>query len=124
MRAIQFTSFGGPEVLELVEVPEPHATANQIRVAVKAVGVNPVDWKFRQGMVGGELPRGTGLEVAGVVDEVGDEIADMAVGDAVFGFTQDGAAEFAVLEHYAPIPSSLDFAGAAALRGRDRLAHA
>ena len=61
------------------------------------------------------MPRGTGLEVAGVVDEVGDEIADTAVGDAVFGFTQDGAAEFAVLEHYAPVPSSLDFAGAAAL---------
>ena len=49
MRAIQFRSFGGPEVLELVELPEPHATAKQIRVAVKAVGVNPVDWKFRKG---------------------------------------------------------------------------
>jgi NADPH:quinone reductase-like Zn-dependent oxidoreductase len=115
MRAVQFNSFGGPEVLELVEVPEPHATAKQIRVAVEAVGVNPVDWKFRQGMMGGELPRGTGLEVSGVVDEVGAEIADVAVGDAVFGFTKDGAADFAVLEHYAPIPSSLDFAGAAAL---------
>jgi NADPH:quinone reductase-like Zn-dependent oxidoreductase len=115
VRAIQFKSFGGPEVLELVELPEPHATANQIRVAVKAVGVNPADWKFRQGMIGGELPRGTGLEVAGVVDEVGDEISDVAVGDAVFGSTQNGAAEFAVLEHYAPIPASLDFAGAAGL---------
>ena len=65
--------------------------------------------------MGGELPRGTGLEVAGVVDEVGDEISDVAVGDAVFGSTQNGAAEFAVLEHYAPIPASLDFAGAAGL---------
>jgi NADPH:quinone reductase-like Zn-dependent oxidoreductase len=115
VRAIQFKSFGGPEVLELVELPEPHATANQIRVAVKAVGVNPVDWKFRQGMIGGELPLGTGLEVAGVVDEVGDEISDVSVGDAVFGSTQNGAAEFAVLEHYARIPASLDFAGAAGL---------
>lgn len=115
MRAIQFKSFGGPEVLELVEVPEPHATAKQVRVAVKAVGVNPVDWKFRQGMMGDEFPRGTGLEVSGVVDEIGDGITDVAVGDSAFGFTQDGAAEFAVLEHYAPIPPSLDFAGAAAL---------
>jgi NADPH:quinone reductase-like Zn-dependent oxidoreductase len=115
VRAIQFKSFGGPEVLEVVEVPEPHASANQIRVAVKAVGVNPVDWKFRQGLIGGELPRGTGLEVAGVVDEVGDGVSDVAVGDAVFGSTQDGAAEFAVLEHYAPVPASLDFAGAAGL---------
>ena len=115
MKAIQFTRFGGPEVLELVEMPEPHATAQQIRVAVKAVGVNPVDWKFRQGMMGGELPQGLGLEVAGVVDEVGDEITDVAAGDRVFGSARGGAAEFAVLEHYAPIPASLDFAAAAAL---------
>jgi NADPH:quinone reductase-like Zn-dependent oxidoreductase len=115
VRAIQFRSFGGPDVLEVVEVSEPHASPTQIRVAVKAVGVNPVDWKFRQGMIGGELPRGTGLEVAGVVDELGAEITDVEVGDAVFGPTRDGAAEFAVLEHYARIPASLDFAGAAGL---------
>jgi NADPH:quinone reductase-like Zn-dependent oxidoreductase len=112
---MQFKRFGGPEVLELVEVPEPHAAANQIRVVVNAVGVNPVDWKVRQGMMGGELPQGTGREVAGVVDEVGDEITDVTAGDAVFGFTQNGAADFALLEHYAPIPTALDYAGAAAL---------
>ncbi len=48
MRAIQFDSFGGPEVLVSVHVAEPHAGADQIRVAVKAVGVNPVDWKIRR----------------------------------------------------------------------------
>lgn len=115
MRAIQFKRFGGPEVLELVEVTEPHVTAKQIRVLVKAVGVNPVDWKFRQGMMGGELPQGSGLEVAGVVDEVGDEITDVTAGDSVFGSAQGGAADFAVLEHYAPVPASLDFAAAAGL---------
>ena len=71
MKAIQYQASGGPEVLEVVDVPEPHAAANQIRVAVKAVGVNPADWKSRRGLMGGELPRGTGSEVAGVVDEVG-----------------------------------------------------
>jgi NADPH:quinone reductase-like Zn-dependent oxidoreductase len=115
MRAVQYKSFGGTEVLELVDAPAPHAAASQIRVAVKAVGINPADWKFRQGMMSGELPRGTGLEVSGVVDEVGDEVTDVAIGDAVFGSTRDGVADFAVLEHYARIPSSLDFAGAAAL---------
>jgi NADPH:quinone reductase-like Zn-dependent oxidoreductase len=117
MRAIQYASFGGPEVLALVDVPEPHAAAGQIRVAVKAVGVNPVDWKFRRGMIGGDLPRRTGLEVAGVVDEVGDGIEDASVGDEVFGSVEggNGAADFALLAHYARIPSSLDFAGAAAL---------
>ncbi|HLM85116.1 MAG TPA: NADP-dependent oxidoreductase [Solirubrobacteraceae bacterium] len=117
MKAIQFESFGGPEVLASVEVAEPHAAAGQIRVAVKAVGINPVDWKFRQGMMGGDLPRGTGLEVAGVVDEVGDGVTDVHIGDEVFGSVEggNGAADFALLEHYARIPPSLDFAGAAGL---------
>jgi NADPH:quinone reductase-like Zn-dependent oxidoreductase len=115
VRAVQFNSFGGPDVLRLVEVPEPHATHTQIRIAVKAVAVNPIDWKHRQGLLGGDLPRGTGVEVSGVVDEVGAEISDVAVGDAVFGPAKNAAAEYAVLEHYARIPSSLDFAHAAAL---------
>ena len=115
MRAIQFKRFGGPDVLEVVDLPEPHAAANLIRVVVNAVGVNPVDWKFRQGMIGGELPQGTGLEVAGVVDEVGDDVTDVIAGDEVFGSTNGGAADFAVLEHYARIPASLDYAGAAGL---------
>ena len=117
MRAIQFSQFGGPEVLELVELPDPHPAAGQIRVAVRAAGVNPVDWKIRGGMMGGELPRTTGREVAGVVDELGDGVTDVAVGDEVFGFAAGGggAAELALLADYAPIPSSLDFAGAAAL---------
>jgi NADPH:quinone reductase and related Zn-dependent oxidoreductases len=95
MKAVQFKAFGGPEVLEVVDAPEPHAAANQIRVAVKAVGVNPADWKSRRGIMGGDLPRGTGSEIAGVVDEVGAEIDDVAVGDTVFGSTRNGAAEFA-----------------------------
>jgi len=58
-----------------------------------------------------------GHEAAGVVDELGEGVADVAVGDRVFGFSAEGAAqaELAVLSHYAPIPSSLDFPGAAAL---------
>jgi NADPH:quinone reductase-like Zn-dependent oxidoreductase len=117
MRAIQYASFGGPEVLESVDVPEPHAAPGQIRVAVKAVGVNPVDWKVRSGMMGGELPHRTGLEVSGIVDELGDGITGVSVGDRVFGSVVggDGAADFALLEYYASIPASLDFAGAAAL---------
>jgi NADPH:quinone reductase-like Zn-dependent oxidoreductase len=117
MRAIQFASFGGPEVLASVELAEPHAAAGQVRVAVKAVGVNPIDWKLRQGMMGGDLPQGTGVEVAGVVDELGEGVSDVAIGDRVFGSVVggNGAADFALLEHYARIAPSLDFAGAAAL---------
>jgi NADPH:quinone reductase-like Zn-dependent oxidoreductase len=117
MRAIQFDSFGGPEVLKVVDIDEPHAAAGQIRVAVKGVGVNPIDWKFRKGLMEVELPRGTGMEVSGVVDELGDGVTKVKLGDEVFGSVEggNGAADFALLEHYARIPPSLDFAGAAGL---------
>jgi NADPH:quinone reductase-like Zn-dependent oxidoreductase len=117
MKAIQYSRFGGPEVLELVDLPDPHPGPGQIRVAVRAAAVNPIDWKVRSGMMDGEVPQTTGREVAGVVDEVGDGVTDVAPGDRVFGFVADGAgaAELALLADYAPIPPSLDFAQAAAL---------
>jgi NADPH:quinone reductase-like Zn-dependent oxidoreductase len=79
--------------------------------------VNPIDWKMRSGMIGGELPQSTGREAAGVIDELGDGVEDVALGDRVFGFVTGGgaAAELALLADYAAIPSSLDFADAAAL---------
>ncbi len=117
MRAIQYREFGGPEVLGVVELPDPHPAAGQIRVRVRAVGINPIDWKVRSGMMGGDLPKVTGQEVSGVVDEIGDGVSDVAVGDEVFGPAAGGggAAEYALLANYARIPASLDFAGAAAL---------
>ncbi len=115
MRAVRYDEFGGPEVLRIVEVDEPHAGAGEIRIVVNACGVNPIDWKLREGYMGGELPQGMGLEVAGVVDEVGDDVATVSAGDTVFGPTSDGAADFALLTDFAKIPAALDFAGAAAL---------
>lgn len=117
MRAIQFSEFGGPEVLLVVDVPDPHPAADQIRVVVRAVGINPIDWKIRSGMMGGELPQFTGLDVAGVVDEVGEAVTDVKAGDEVFGSAVGGAgaADLAILDHYARIPPALDFATAAAL---------
>jgi NADPH:quinone reductase-like Zn-dependent oxidoreductase len=117
MKAVRFSQFGGPEVLEIVDLPDPHAGPGQVRIAVRAAGVNPSDWKKREGLLGGELPQTMGYEAAGVVDEVGEGVADVAVGDRVFGFAAEGAAqaELAVLSYYAPIPPSLDFPAAAAL---------
>jgi NADPH:quinone reductase-like Zn-dependent oxidoreductase len=117
MRAVRFSAFGGPEVLEIVEVDEPHAGPGQIRVSVRAAGINPVDWKMRRGAMGGELPQRTGREVAGVVDEVGEGVSDVAPGDGVFGFADGGGgvAEKVLLVDYAPIPRSLDFVAAAGL---------
>jgi NADPH:quinone reductase-like Zn-dependent oxidoreductase len=117
MKAVRFSQFGGPEVLKIVDLPDPHAGPGQIRVAVHAAGVNPTDWKLRKGLMGGELPQTTGREVAGVGDEVGEGVTDVAVGDRVFGFSagSEGAAELALLADYAPIPPSLGFAEAAGL---------
>jgi NADPH:quinone reductase-like Zn-dependent oxidoreductase len=117
MKAVRFSRFGGPEVLELVDLPDPHPGPGQVRIAVRAAGVNPSDWKKRKGLMDRELPQTMGHEAAGVVDELGEGVADVAVGDRVFGFSTEGPAqaELAVLPYYAPIPPSLDFAGAAAL---------
>ena len=117
VKAARFSRFGGPEVLEIVDLPDPHPGPGQVRIAVRAAGVNPSDWKKRKGLMDGELPQTMGHEAAGVVDELGEGVADVAIGDRVFGLSAEGAAqaELAVLSFYAPIPPSLSFAGAAAL---------
>ena len=73
MKAVQYDEYGDPDVLHVAEVDEPHAGAGQIRVAVRAVGVNPFDWKVRSGAVQQafqvEFPHIPGLEASGVVDE-------------------------------------------------------
>ncbi|MEV4314891.1 NADP-dependent oxidoreductase [Actinocrispum sp. NPDC049592] len=117
MKAVRFSTFGAPEVLQTVDLPDPHPGPGQVRIAVRAAGLNPSDWKKRQGLMDEQLPQTLGHEAAGIVDELGAGVTDVAVGDRVFGFSAEAGAqaELAVLSHYAPIPSSLDFAGAAAL---------
>ena len=117
MKAARFDRFGGPEVLEIVDLPDPHPGPGEIRIAVRAAGVNPSDWKKRRGLMDPELPQTLGHEAAGIVDELGEGVEDVAVGDRVFGLSAEGAAqaELAVLSFYAPIPPSLDFPEAAAL---------
>jgi NADPH:quinone reductase-like Zn-dependent oxidoreductase len=109
MRAITFSEFGGPEVLEVSDVEMPSPGPGRIRVAVAAAGVNPYDWKVRRGMFGGDLPKRVGLEVAGRVHALGEGVEDVSVGDPVYGFAiGGGAAEFTLAEHYAPIPAGVD----------------
>jgi NADPH:quinone reductase-like Zn-dependent oxidoreductase len=117
MKAVRFSRFGGPDVLEIVDLPDPHPGPGQVRIAVRAAGINPSDWKKRRGLMDEELPQTLGYEAAGIVDELGAGVADVAIGDRVFGLAAGGAAqaELAVLSSYAPVPRSLDFAGAAAL---------
>jgi len=117
MKGARFSRFGGPEVLEIVDLPDPHPGPGEVRIAVRAAGVNASDWKKRQGLMDRDLPQTLGYEAAGIVDEVGEGVTDVAVGEQVFGLSGDGAAqaELAVLSAWAPIPSALSFAAAAAL---------
>lgn len=99
MKAVAFTEFGGPEVLRVLELPEPHAGPGQVRVRVKAAGVQPYDAAVRAGWEPPGLvlgwPRVPGNEFAGVVDEGG---GDVAAGTEVLGFTAvQAAAEYIVV---------------------------
>ena len=118
MHALQFSSYGGPEVLAFAQAPDVHAGPGQVRISVRAASVNPIDWKIRAGyMAQGKELEGTGYlgyDAAGVVDEVGEGVTDVAVGDDVFGLGANTAAEYAVLEAYAQKPASIDWAVAAA----------
>ena len=92
VKAVRFSRFGGPEVLEIVDLPDPHPGPGQVRIAVRAAGINPSDWKKRTGLMDSELPQTLGYEAAGVVDELGEGVADVAVGDRAFGLSAEGAA--------------------------------
>src|SRR3954454_21829646 len=114
MRAVMFTEYGDPDVLHVADVPEPHPEAGEVRIAVRAAGVNPVDWKARSGVMRDVMPVSfpaiDGREAAGVVDEVGPDVTDLAVGDEVFGFAVGGAAaDEAVLDDFASKPPTLSW---------------
>ncbi|MDN3354926.1 NADP-dependent oxidoreductase [Actinomadura sp. DC4] len=124
MRAIEFTEYGPPGVLHVAEVEAPHAGPGRIRVAVRASGLSPGETYIRSGrmrdVVPVAFPYRTGFDAAGVVDEVGDGVTGVGVGDEVFGMTDMYArganADFAVLSAWAPKPAawSWEEAGGAA----------
>ncbi|MBE1500419.1 NADPH:quinone reductase-like Zn-dependent oxidoreductase [Amycolatopsis lexingtonensis] len=103
-RAVVYEKFGGPEVLELREVPEPHAGPGEVRVRVTAAGLNPMDWGLAArpeaaAQFGITLPSGFGYDFAGVVDEVGPGVTKFAAGDRVHGGALGRAvADFVVIQ--------------------------
>lgn len=108
-RAVVFFEHGEPSVLRLVELPEPHAGARQVRVRMRGAGVQPFDCAFRRGdlrsFMPATFPQVLGNDFAGVVDEVGDEVTGVHVGDDVLGFcTLAAHAELIVVEAAAVVP--------------------
>ncbi|MGW1048926.1 quinone oxidoreductase family protein [Streptomyces sp. NPDC002586] len=122
-KAYVYTRHGGPETEALIDLDRPSPGPGEILIAVRAVGVNPVDWKLRQGFrrpdEGDQVfPTVFGSEAAGVVAEVGAGVSGFAAGDEVFGSTaQGGYAEYALLtaDVTAHKPAALSFRDAATL---------
>ncbi|MBA3907679.1 MAG: NADP-dependent oxidoreductase [Pseudonocardiales bacterium] len=119
MFALQFSRFGGPDVLGVGSLDEPHAGPGEIRIAVRATGVAPADTMLRAGQLRPDLgfPHVPGVDAAGVVDEVGVAVDGVAVGDEVFGAVDvlrlgGAAAEFAVLQFWARKPEVWSWAEA------------
>ncbi|MFI6348685.1 NADP-dependent oxidoreductase [Streptomyces sp. NPDC050560] len=92
MRAIGLTTFGGPDVLEVLDLPEPQAGPGEVRLRVHAAAVNPTDVMFRTGghaarLEGTAPPFVPGMDAAGVVDQVGPGVERLAVGQRVVAMT-------------------------------------
>src|SRR5215471_6606563 len=123
MRAIVIERFGGPQVIQLTDLPDPQAGTGQVRIAVHAAGTNPVDTSNRSDGTWArlELPHVLGYDVAGVVDQVGEGVDPAIVGRRVMAMTPfprgaGGYAELVVLDTdlIASIPNDVSFVDAAA----------
>ncbi len=121
MKAERIHAFGGPDVLHLEEVPTPEPAAGELLVRVHAAGVNPVDWKIRQGKYAPpQLPSILGKDFSGVIAALGPDVELFRVGEAVFGCASQNSgsyAEYAIAPAAQVVekPSSLEHVQAAAL---------
>ena len=110
MKAIAYQKFGNIDVLQTVEEPTPSIQANQVLVKVKAVSLNPMDWKIRKGemklMSGSKFPKHTGVDFAGIVEDTGSSVTEFKKGDEVFGVVKNNMKEGALAE-YVAVPATL-----------------
>lgn len=112
MRAARFHEYGGAESLVIEQAPDPHPGVGEIRVRVTAASVNPIDWKLRAGalqqLIPLELPAIPGRDAAGVVDEIGDGVQGVSIGDRVFGLggVTGATAELVILSAWAHAPDT------------------
>ncbi|MFF6812701.1 NADP-dependent oxidoreductase [Streptomyces sp. NPDC012403] len=127
MKAISYSRYGGPEVLELGEVDDPRIGPDSVLVKVRAAAVNPVDWKCREGHLDAILqpvfPVIPGWDVSGVVVQPGPAVPEFAVGDEVIGYVREDVLSRGTFAEYvaAPVralarkPRALSFEEAAGL---------
>ncbi len=130
MRAQVLVEYGGPEAMQLREVEEPVAGPGQVRVRVAFAALNPIEWKLRSGafreVVPLTLPFVPGNEVSGMVDQVGEGVDELEIGDRVAGFVPGGGdAEFVVTTpaRLGLVPQGLSLRRAATLPQAAETAH-
>lgn len=89
MKTVLFDRYGSAEVLRYADIEKPRPRENEVLVKVMAAGLNPIDWKIRRGMLkfstGKSFPRRLGLDVSGIIEEIGSQVRRFRVGDEVFG---------------------------------------
>lgn len=127
MKALFYERFGGPEVLELGELPDPHIGPDTLLVEVKAAGLNPVDYKIRQGhlarLIDTDFPVVPGWDVAGLVVQAGLDTPEYQVGDEVLAYVRKDVVHGGTLAELVSVPvrtaahkpSGVSFEDAAAL---------
>lgn len=124
MKAVKINGYGDESVLDYTDVERPRPQGGEVLIKVRASAVNPVDWKIREGlgeMFGLKFPIILGCEIAGTIEEVGENVEDFKKGDAVYGYISlqrcGGYAEYVIAEasEIALKPESLDFENAAAI---------
>ncbi|WP_456824959.1 NADP-dependent oxidoreductase [Cellulomonas sp. P5_E12] len=127
MRAITYSRYGGPDVLDVTDLPTPKVGPDSVLVRVRAASVNPVDWKVRAGYLDAIMdvtfPAVPGWDVAGVVERVGLDTPELSVGDEVYGYVRRDWVQGGTFAEYvaAPVrtlarkPANLSFEEAAAV---------
>jgi NADPH:quinone reductase-like Zn-dependent oxidoreductase len=121
MKAIRINSYGHADQMKLEDAPRPAIRGDEALVRIRAAGVNPVDWKIREGYLKetmrSSFPLTLGQDFAGDIVEIGKDVGDFKVGDKVFGFVPGSYAEFARLgaKDLVPMPTTTDYATAASI---------
>jgi len=121
MKAVRIHSFGGPDVLRFEDAPRPEPATRQVLVRVHAAGVNPADWKFREGKFGQvPLPSIMGGDFSGEIEALGPDITEFRVGEMVFGSVANESGSYAQyalapVSHIVEKPKQIDHTTAAAI---------
>lgn len=118
MKAIIFNKFGGPNVLQYTEIPTPKPSKGEVLLKIMYASVNPVDWKIRNGklkmITGSKFPKIPGIEMAGIIDDLGEGVVDFAKGQRVFagtGYKGGGYAEYVAVpqENLILLPDNISY---------------